>query len=519
MERILSAFKNQFLIAIVAGASLTLAFAPFHLWPISILALSSLIWLFSKEHLTKNCFYLGFCFGLGFFATSVSWVFVSIYKYGNTSIYLALLITSLFIMFLALFPAINLYLLKKFNLSNNVIAFPASWTLLEIFRGWVLTGFPWGLLGYTQLNSSLKYYASLFGVYGVSFVVALVASLLSFIILNKSYKNNKKIFFSSLILVLLIFIGPMLLHQQQLQKQYRKYHKQNINTVAILQSNIKPNDKFLLQDDPTLLIDNISEIYLRPTENLVTTNSTDLKIDLVIWPENSLPLPLQHYAANDFAYKLDQFAKQKNFGLLLGIPIYREGTNNYFYNSVLGLGVAEGVYHKINLVPFGDYIPLENLLRGIINFLDLPLSRFVSGAINQAPIKFNGHNLLATVCYDIAYAENLRVRVLAQNPSVIVAVSEDGWFGDSLGPWQHLDIARMRAIETGRYILRATTTGVSVVIDNYGNIVKKAPQFKESILVSQYQDCFQQTLWNKLGNKPIIYFLLICLVVAVWSKR
>ena len=498
--------------SLISGASLTLAFAPFRIWPISFLSILSLIWLFSKQLHAKDSFCLGFVFGLGFFASSVSWVFVSIYKYGGTSIGLALLITGLFIIFLALFPAINLYVLKKFRLDNPVdwrfiIAFPASWVLLEIFRSWFLTGFPWALLGYTQLSSPLKYYASLFGVYGVSFIVLLIASLFS----SVCWRFRTWHSYIIISLILLVFFSPVFLY-----KKPNYVLESNKHTVAIIQGNIAPNDKFLFQDAATL-VERISEIYLQPTKDLINNNLTNKlipKIDLVIWPENSLPLELQHPVANDFLYHTDQFAKHNNFGLLLGIPVQHDYKYNYFYNSVLGLGKATGVYYKTNLVPFGDYVPLENLLRGVINFFDLPMSRFVAGDFKQEAIKFNNHNLLATVCYDIAYAEDLRSRVLIHNPSVIIAVSEDGWFGDSLGPPQHLDIARMRAIETGRYVLRATTSGISAVIDNYGNIVKQAPVFKKFVLVSQYQDCFNQTVWNKLGNKLIIGFLLICLVIS-----
>ena len=514
----------HFLIAIVAGACLTLAFAPFRIWPISFLSLLSLIWLFAKQKQPKSSFYLGFAFGIGLFSSSVSWVFISIYRYGGTSISLALFITSLFILFLSVFPGINLYLLKKFKLDDPldwrfIIAFSASWTLIEIFRGWFLTGFPWALLGYTQLSSPLKYYASLFGVYGVSFIVALISSLFSSLFwkFRVNCNNSIKLIIDRwcvISLILLVFFSPMGL--LFLYKKLNHNLENTKHTVAIIQGNIAPNDKFLFKDSATL-IKHISEVYWDPTKDLINNNLTDKstpKIDLVIWPENSLPLDVQHNDVNDFLYKVYIFARNNDFGLLLGVPSRHNYKYNYFYNSVVGLGKAKGIYYKTNLVPFGDYVPLEKLLRGVINFFDLPLSRFLAGDIKQPPIKFGKYKLLATVCYDIAYAEILRYRVLTENPSVIVAVSEDGWFGDSLGPQQHLDIARMRAIETGRYVLRATTSGVSAVIDNYGNIIKQAPMFKEFVFTSQYQNCVNQTIWNRLGNTSIICFLLICLVAS-----
>lgn len=492
----------NYLISIISGASLTLAFAPFRFWPNSFFSLVALIWIFSKQKTVKHSFYIGFSFGLGFFATSVSWVFVSIYKYGNTSLLLALIITSLFIIFLAIFPGFNLYLLKKFKLDQPtqwrfMLAFPASWVLLEIFRGWFLTGFPWGLLGYTQLSSSLKYYAAIFGVYGVSAIVAVISVLLF------NIKNN----YRNIILILLIFCLPLL------YKQNCCILPNHHSKVAIIQSNIAPNDKFLFTDINNI-ITNISDIYFESTRKLLLND----KADLIIWPENSVPIDVDDPVVNNFVYDVHKFAIKHNIGILLGIPVNYQYNYKYFYNSVLAVGTAKGVYNKINLVPFGDYVPFEKVLRGMIKFFNLPLSSFIAGSIKQPAITFNNHNLLATVCYDIAYAEDLRTRVLVNNPAAIIAVSEDGWFGDSLGPQQHLDIARMRAIETGRYILRATTSGVSAIIDNYGNIVKQSPMFKKTILVGEYNNCFKHTIWNKLGNKFIIGFLLICWFLAIYKK-
>ena len=535
----LQSYKLVYLLlaAIISGASLTLSFAPFRFWIFSYLSLVSLIWLFNNINHTNqnkksniiNSGYLGFAWGLGFFGTHVSWIFVSIYKYGGTNWCLAAFITLAFIAFLALFPGINLILLTKFRLNNIknwrfLIAFPSSWVLIEIFRGWILTGFPWGLLGYTQLNSSLKYYASFFGVYGVSFIVAFIAVLIAKFSeishLNLTLSTNKYKYtnwFLSKLLIILIILGFYIIASwiKNTNQQFVNNCISKNKTVAIVQGNIAPNDKFLFQDVPTL-INRITEVYWQPTVELIDSKNQPA-IDLVIWPENSLPLSIDYPEARDFLNHIDQFATKNNFGLLLGVPI--EASNNYFYNSVLGLGKAHGVYHKINLVPFGDYVPLENWFRGIINFFDLPMSSFIKGHNNQPGITFKGNNILATVCYDIVYASQLRNRVLDGNPSVIVAVSEDGWFGDSLGPHQHLDIARMRAIEVGRYILRATTSGISGIIDNYGNIINQTPMFKKMNLISQYQDCFNQTIWNKIGNKPVIIFLISCLIVAIVSRR
>lgn len=533
-NKINCSYTKYFIAAIISGASLTLGFAPFSLWIFSYLSLISLIFLLNslakQQDLaadlykkTYNYGYLGFFWGLGFFGTSVSWIFVSIYKYGGTSCFLAGFITLLFISFLSLFPAINLILLRQFKLINPknksfLLAFPSSWALMEIFRGWFLTGFPWGLLGYTQLNTGFKYYASCTGVYGVSFIVALVASLLYWIL---DQKSAIKILTLGTILVLCC-LGLLIKNFNQDRLIDPQIVPSNhLHNIAIIQGNIAPNDKFLFQDIATL-IKRIEEIYWQTTLSLI--KKSPIKIDLVVWPENSLPLPVNYLESKNFLDNIDIFAKKHDFGLLLGTPIVAsKGSSDdgydYFYNSVLGLGKANGVYHKINLVPFGDYVPLERWLRGIINFFDLPMSSFTAGRDQQLGINFAGSNILATICYDIAYASNIRDRVLDLNPSVIVAISEDGWFGESLGPHQHLDIARMRAIETGKYILRATTSGISANIDNHGNVVNQTPMFEKTTLISAYQDCFKPTIWNRIGNKPIIVFLISCFIIAVILRR
>jgi apolipoprotein N-acyltransferase len=547
------------ILSAVAGMGLTFSFAPYRYYLFGYISLISLIFLIYLNN-QKNYFqlplkYLGFFWGLGFFATSVSWVFVSIHKYGGTSVFGACLLTGLFVGFLSLFPAINLLILKKLGLDNPRdwrfgLAFPSSWVLMEIFRGWFLTGFPWGLLGYTQLNTSLKYYASVVGVYGVSFLTAIIATLIAQLAIHnynaiKYHKHENshkqeyiKNFKYKLIainslglgLVILIFMGGGYIQKRYISinsdnfavnKQYNSIssdsnthasnQKGQTHRIAVIQPNIDPFEKFLFRDVGSL-IDYIKQHYWQPTIGLKNLD----KIDLVVWPENSLPLEEQYPEAKVFLDEVDTVAKQKDFGLLLGLPVVQ---NDSYYNSVLGLGNARGVYHKINLVPFGDYVPLEKWLRGAMEFFDLPLSIFKAGEAKQRSIQLKKQKLLATICYDIAFAEHLRGRISRENPGVIVNISEDGWFGDSIGPHQHLDLARMRAIENGKFVLRSTTSGISAIIDPNGNVVNQTPMFTKSILLGEYQDCYQQTIWNKIGNKVIIVWLMVCLAVARFSRR
>jgi apolipoprotein N-acyltransferase len=222
--------------------------------------------------------------------------------------------------------------------------------------------------------------------------------------------------------------------------------------------------------------------------------------------------------ATPFVTALDELAKQNNINLILGLPVEINNGSHTYYNTLLALGISQGMYHKKILVPFGEYLPLEQWLRGLINLFNIPMSNFKSGPSLQTPLLTPNSKLLPLICYEIAYPEQVRKELLEQQSEAIITISEDGWFGKSWGPHQHLDIARMRALENGRYVIRSTTSGISALINEKGNVIKQSPQFKPYVLTGEFFNYNGNTPWTKYGQLPILLVCVLLLAPAVIKK-
>jgi apolipoprotein N-acyltransferase len=480
-----------------AGGILPLAFAPLHYTPLVFIGLFFLFntWLKTPP---KHAFIAGWCFGLGFFGTGVSWVFISIHQYGYTNIPLACLITALFIMFLAIFPAAQGFAIKYLYQQNPktclFIAFPASWVLMEWIRGWLFTGFPWLYLGYSQLNTPLAGFAPIIGVYGISFLVVLSTSLII------SMHRQRALKFIEITLLITIWLTGFIL-----QKISWTMIDTSPHTISLVQGNLAPDDKFLLANPIQTAIDS----YLIPSQKYLDNQ-------FIIWPENSLTLHMP--AATPFITAIDKLAKQHNVSLILGLPVATDEDPNTYYNTLLALGTAKGSYHKKILVPFGEYLPLEQWLRGLINFFDIPMSNFKPDVTAQPTLNIPHSTLLPSICYEIAYPELIRKGVFEQQSEAILTISEDGWFGNSWGPHQNLDIARMRALENGKYVIRSTTSGISALINEQGQIIQQSPQFKPYVLTGKFFNGKGNTPWTNYGQLPILLFCCLLLAPAVIKK-
>jgi apolipoprotein N-acyltransferase len=271
-------------------------------------------------------------------------------------------------------------------------------------------------------------------------------------------------------------------------------------TVGIVQANIPQELKWQRQYyEPSLAL------YESMTEPL-------LGRDIVLWPESAIPNYYQR--AQQFLEPLAQRSREQGTALITGIPWRREGSEAYF-NSIVAIGEGSGVYHKQRLVPFGEYIPLGHWLRGLIDFFDLPMSAFTPGAANQAPLLAHDFRLSPFICYEIVYPE--LVRNYARQADLMITISNDSWFGASIGPLQHLQMARMRALENGRYLIRATNNGISAIIDERGKLVVSSPQFERLNLTGEAQVMLGATPFSRIGSSPIVIlcFLLLALVLGV----
>lgn len=495
--------KNQYLKylgSFLAGAMLVLAFAPMRQFYFAILA-PALLCMLIENAKPKQAAYLGACFGLGQFGAGVSWVFISIHVYGFTPIPIALIFTGLFVGFLALYPTLQCYLLARYfpmpSTQKLLLVFPLSWILIEWLRSWVLTGFPWLLIGFSQINGPLKGYIPLGGEFFVGFLAVFSGVLLVYI--AKEFQNCLRVSFCIAILAA-IFIGGYFLSQIQWTTPFESSQKVK---VILVQGNIPQSIKW----DPTS-VSKILQIYYELAQENWQTN-------IMIWPEAAVPIP-QNYAA-PFLMHMSALAEYHHVSLFTGIITQVSNTFNY-YNALISLGEGKGHYYKRHLVPFGEYVPLENLLRGLMGFFNLPMSNLISGPEYQPDLKAKNIIIAPFICYEIAYADNLFYE--AGHSQVLLTVSDDAWFGNSLAPAQHLEIGQFRAMQSGRDLLFSGNDGITAIVDDHGNIIQQMPQFIRGVLTGTFQPRTGKTPWLYYGNNPIILLMLFAfLILAICERR
>ena len=479
---------------LIAGGLQTLTFAPYYLWwlgPVSIL----LILLVCVPLASSQLFRAGWLTGLGLFASGASWVYVSISQYGNTSQWIAIVLTALFVAGLALFHGLAFWFWGKLARSSAVrrlLLFPAIWLLSDWLRGWVLTGFPWLYLGTAHTDGPLAGLAPLGGVHLVTLAIittAVAAYGALWLILQTRHT------FAATVVVAGLF--PWLIAPALNRTDWTTL-AQEPTSVAAMQGNIPQQIKW----DPEFVKDQIVA-YLGMTEDHWNT-------DIILWPETAIPIP------QDKAGKIIDHINERlgeNSTLITGIPWYgfSERSEGFTYhNSITALGAGEGIYHKQKLVPFGEYVPLEKYLRGLIGFFDLPMSSFTPGPKNQSALNANGLRVMPFICYEVAYPDFLARNAL--NADLLLTISNDGWFGDSIGPLQHLQLARMRALETGRYMLRGTNNGVTAIINNKGQITERIPQFERAVMTGQIYGASGSTPYMVTSSWPVLTFALILIV-------
>ncbi len=478
------------LLALLSGALYPLGLAPLSLWPLILLSIG-LFYQLLDQQTTRNALLRGWLYGLGHYGVGVSWVYVSIHYYGHTPVWLAIFMTGCFAAGLALFFAGFAYSYCKLNLDRMpVIAFTALWLIFDWIKTWAFSGFPWLFPGYGFIDTPLKHAAPIGGVFLVSALAIAIACLLSH--LSDARLRNKALLATSLIACTVLAMST---HQWTTPSADQKL------AVALVQGNIPQEKKW----DPAER-DNIFAVYLSNTDRL-------WQQDLIVWPEAALPVFYQDAA--DTMALVDIKATETHTALITGTPFFEyQGDQIRYYNSVVGLGDGSGVYHKQKLVPFGEYVPLEQLIRGLIPFFDLPLSSFSRGADNQQPLQAKNFRLAPFICYEIVYPE--LVRHLSTQADALLTISNDAWFGHSFGPHQHFEIARMRALEHGKYLLRATNTGITAIVDPQGHTQAQLEQFKENVLTGVIHKMEGSTPFARWGSSPLLVLAaLTCLIGAI----
>jgi apolipoprotein N-acyltransferase len=478
------------LAALFLGAATVPGFAPIGLFPLPVFTAAGLLWLWQGATTPRRAAALGFAFGMGLFLAGVSWVYISLHEFGAMPAPLAAVATLLFCAVLALHPALAGYVQARFAgplAARQLLLIPALWMLTEWLRGWIFTGFPWLALGYSQAASPLAGYAPLTGVFGLSWLVWLSAGLLL------ALARQRTAALAGLTLVLGLGYGLARIEWTQPQGEPI--------SVSLVQGNIAQDLKW----DATRFADTV-QLYQRMTERSAA--------QLTVLPETAIPRFLDLLDPG-LVRALALSARSHGGDLILGLPL-RDGPGRYF-NSVLSLGASPTQrYDKVHLVPFGEFIPPG--FGWVLSILNIPLSDFSRGSAAQAPLALAGQKIAVNICYEDAFGEDI-IRSLPE-ATLLVNVSNVAWFGDSLAPHQHLQIAQLRALETGRTMLRATNTGMTAIIDHRGRIAAVLPPFTQGTLTGSAQGRSGATPYVRWGNVPLLALaLLACGVFALRYRK
>ncbi|MGR9013873.1 MAG: apolipoprotein N-acyltransferase [Gammaproteobacteria bacterium] len=478
--------------ALIAGTLLTLSFAPFD-YP--YFALLALVLLFTSwRHISaKRAALRGYLFGLGAFGSGVSWVYVSMHDFGGAGVLGSSVLTSLFFAFWALFPALAGYLSVKMKGQSRFVIVPVIWILIEYLRGyWLLNGFPWLQVAYSQLETPLAGYIPVVGVYGTGFMLALTASVIVEI------ERGKKSWLLITVLVLLWGAGGLLRIQPWTHEIGPPLR------VSMIQGNIAQDQKWRPENKINTLLK-----YKRMTEQHWDSN-------IIIWPETAIPAYLDQ-VKDAFLDPLANDAKLHNTDLIISVPVQdRSPTRNF--NAVITMGnKAEGIYRKTHLLPFGEYLPLQPLSGFVLNMIKIRLGNFTPGVENQPLLKAGGYPFITLICYEDAFGD-LSIHGLP-DAAFLVNVTNDGWFGDSIEPHQHMQMASMRAMEAGRFLLRSTNTGVTAIVSPKGKIISQAPLFEEIALTGSIIPMGGMTPYASLGDKPVIGLMVVLLLGMMGHDR
>ncbi|AHY41368.1 apolipoprotein N-acyltransferase [Stutzerimonas decontaminans] len=484
------------LLALVAGTLTTLSLAPFDIWPLALLSVA-LLYLGLRDTAAKQAAQRGWCYGFGLFASGVSWVYVSIHDFGAASPALAGLLTLGFVAGLALFFALLGWLWvrllrNRHSALGDALAFSALWLAFDALRGWVLTGFPWLYIGYSQLDGPLASLAPLGGVWLLSFAIALSATLL---VALPRLRTEKPRLALAIVLLAVPWIAAPLLNGHAWTTP-----KGEPLTVAAVQGNVAQSMKW----DPKKL-----EMQLLLYRDMTFRSRP---ADLIVWPETAVPILKEH--AEGYLKMMAGFAEQRDSALITGVPVRQPNADGdlRYYNGLTTAGDASGTYLKQKLVPFGEYVPLQDLLRGLIAFFDLPMSDFARGEAGQPLLQARGLQIAPYICYEVVYPEF--AAGLAAQSDLLLTVSNDAWFGRSIGPLQHLQMAQMRALEAGRWMIRATNNGITVLIDPYGQITEQIPQFEQAVLYGEVAAMQGLTPYLRWRSWPLI---ALCVLLLGWA--
>ncbi|MBD62850.1 MAG: apolipoprotein N-acyltransferase [Gammaproteobacteria bacterium] len=476
----------NYLLLAFSGSITSIAFSPFDVKPIIILSLAILIYSIQTSINFFEAFKRSFVWGLCYWISGTGWLIVSIYYYGNTYLSVSILLIVLMGIMLSITFITPISFIKILATNQNVIKksliFAALLTLMELSRFFLLGGSsPWLLPGLVFTNTFAQISFPIIGIYGASFIIYFLSSILA---LSIFYKNRNILILS--IFCLIIFIP--------------KFHSAQVNSskaldIGIVQPSLDPFKKYEYGGAY-----NIEETLLNITNQIT-------KVDLIIWPESPLPYVSSNSKMQNLIDRIDNESM-----IISGAWTYED---NNLLNSMILIGENQS-YSKRHLVPFGEYVPFEDQLRGLINFFDLPMSSISKGKSNQALFKVNDFHVLGLICFDVAFPLSFLKEF--RNADFIINISNDTWFGKSYGPHQHLQIVKARAIESNKWIARGTSDGISTIVDNKGTIVEKLSKGKTGFIVGTIYSTNKSTIFYSFGYLIVPLASLFILLAAIIKR-
>jgi apolipoprotein N-acyltransferase len=438
----------------------------------------------------------GFLFTGGTFLAGTYWLYHSIHLVGGAPVWIAAVLMLGLVAIMGSYTAALGWAAARWGAPSGarrwLLLLPAGWVLIEWFRGWFLSGFPWLALGYTQLDTPLAGFAPLVGVYGTSLAVALVAGGLVALLLG----DRSARIAAAVVIAVIGLAGAALGRVEWTEARGTRV------SVALVQGAVPQSMKWEPgQRERTL------DLYADLT-------IPHLGAGIIVWPEAALPA--LESDLRDYLESLHATARAQGSDVVMGL-LRRDPSTGSYHNAMVALGATEQWYDKRRLVPFGEFFPVPAAVREWLRLMNLPYSDFEPGARDQVPLAAGGETLAPTICYEDAYAaEQL---ALARRATLLVNVTNDAWFGDSTAPHQHLDISRMRSLETGRPMLRATNDGVTALIAHDGALQGTLPQFQPGVLTGAVEPRVGVTPYVRVGNAPVLALVALGLAAGLWRRR
>jgi apolipoprotein N-acyltransferase len=495
----------HWLLAFGAGGLMVLSFAPFGWFPAAVLSIAAFYLLLPTQR--RGAFATGWLYGLGLFGCGVFWIRISLNEFGNMPAAAANALMLLLVAALALFYAVAAVLIARLRpvqattrwWVGPLLLLPSIWVLLEWVRSWLFTGFPWLFAGNGQINplpllgAPLAGWAPVVGVYGLSLLVALSAGLLVVVVRRGGAARPV-----ALAGVLALWLAGTLLGRVEWTRP-----ADGPLTAAVIQGNVEQAVKWAADGVvPTL------ELYLGLTRDVLDA------ADVVVWPETAVPTFL-HQVESALMAPLASDARAAGAEVVIGVPVME--TAERYYNGLVSIGSAQDRYYKRHLVPFGEFLPFERQLRPLIDWFEVPMSDFSRGESPRPLLQVGPYPVGVSICYEDVFPEE--VRQALPSAAYLINVSNDAWFGDSLAPHQHLEFARLRALETGRPLVRATNTGISALIDHRGRVTAELGLFERGALKGTIQPRVGATPFVRLGSLPVLSLAAALLLAGLVLAR